>query len=372
MARWTIVQAIPELKTGGAERSTLEVAAALVAAGHRSIVISAGGPWLSRLLDAGSEHWPLAIGAKSLRSLALVGSLRRRMQAEGVDLLHARSRLPAWIGWWALRRLRPRPAFVTTLHGLNSPGRYSAIMARGDRVICVSETARAHLLHHYPDTDPARLRVIPRGVDPEAFPSGHRPTPAWRQDFLAQFPQLAGGLLLTLPGRGTRLKGHLDAIALLAELRRRGVDARLLLLGVIEDGREAYLAELQRAAAAAGVDPHLALSPPRADVREVYALSDLVLQLSVRPESFGRIVVEALQLGRPVLGYDHGGVGELLRQHFPAGASPLGDIAAAADRAQAILATLPAIDASRLPQVRDLQAATLAVYGELLDRRDPA
>ncbi|MDN5923398.1 MAG: glycosyltransferase, partial [Xanthomonadales bacterium] len=300
--RMTVLQVLPALHSGGAERSALEIARALVAAGHRSIVVSAGGRLVETLREQGSEHVTLDVGRKSLASLALVRPLRRLMAEAQVDIVHARSRLPAWLAWLALRGMHPRPRWVTTVHGLNSPGWYSAIMTRGDRVIVVSLSARDYVLQHYPKVHAAQLTVIPRGVDAEEFPFGYRPDDTWKQAFAQQYPELTGAPLMLLPARGTRLKGHGEAIRLLADLKTRGVPARLLLLGVIEDGRETYVAELRALADALGVSDALVFSPPRKDVRDIYAIAALVLQLSVKPESFGRTVIEALSLCRPVLG----------------------------------------------------------------------
>ncbi|HEY2622646.1 MAG TPA: glycosyltransferase, partial [Dyella sp.] len=315
----TVVQLIPGLDSGGAERSALEIARALVKAGHQSVVISAGGRMVQQLEAEGSRHVTLDVGRKSLTTLMKMGELRRVLRELKPDIVHARSRLPAWMGWWAIKGLKPKPHFVTTVHGLNSPGRYSAILLRGERVIAVSQTLRDFMLSHYPWLEPGRVRVIPRGIDPEAFPYGHRPDDMWRKAFFAEFPALAGAPLLTLPGRGTRLKGHHDAVELLSELKRRGIDARLLLLGVIEPGRDAYIDELRSLIRARGLESQVVLTPPRSDVRDIYAISSLVLQLSNKPESFGRTVIEALSLCRPVLGYAHGGVGELLAELYPAG-----------------------------------------------------
>ena len=163
--RLTVIQLVPALDAGGAERSALEIGRALVAAGHRSIVVSSGGRLVAPLVAEGSEHFELPIARKSLGTLRHVAGLRSLIKRERADIVHARSRVPAWLGWFALRGLTPRPHFVTTAHGLNTPNWYSAIMTRGERVICVSNTVRDHLLHNYPRTDPARLIVIPRGVD---------------------------------------------------------------------------------------------------------------------------------------------------------------------------------------------------------------
>lgn len=361
----TVVQLMPAMESGGAERSTLEIGRALVAAGHRSLVVSAGGRLAPQLQDEGSEHVPLDLGRKSLGALRHVRPLRRLLEEIQPDIVHARSRLPAWMGWLALRGMRTKPHFVTTVHGLNSPGSYSRIMTRGERVIVVSQTVRDFVLSHY-RVDPARLSVIPRGIDPQEFPYGYRPDDAWRQRFFAEFPQLADGPLLTLPGRGTRLKGHADAIALIAGLRARGIDARLLLLGVIEAGREAYIEELRRLVLDRGVHESVVFSAQRSDVRDVYAESALILQLSNKPESFGRTVVEGLALCRPVVGYAHGGVGELLAELYPAGRVPPGDVEKLIERAAELLRVAPPIAPLQSYRLADMQQATLKLYDELV------
>ncbi len=361
----TVVQLIPALQSGGAERSALEIARALVQAGHRSVVISAGGRLVEQLQAEGSEHVTLDLGRKSLLTLMRLGTLRRVLRELKPDIVHARSRLPAWLGWWALKGMTPQPHFVTTVHGLNSPGRYSAILLRGERVVAVSQTLRDYVLSHYRWLEPARVRVIPRGIDPEAFPYGHRPDDAWQKAFFAEFPVLAEAPLLTLPGRGTRLKGHHDAIELLADLRRRGIEARLLLLGVIEPGREAYVAELRELIRLRGLASQVVLAPPRHDIRDIYAVSALVLQLSNKPESFGRTVIEALSLCRPVLGYAHGGVGELLAELYPAGRVPPGDRERLVERAAELLRVAPSISPLQSYRLTDMQQATLALYDEV-------
>jgi glycosyltransferase involved in cell wall biosynthesis len=362
----TVVQLIPAMHSGGAERSALEIGRALVAAGHRSVVISAGGRLTERLQAEGSEHVTLDIGRKSLGTLGRIGALRRALKAIDPDIVHARSRMPAWMGRWAIRGLARKPHFVTTVHGLNSPGRYSAVMLRGERVIAVSQTVRAYVLGHYRWLEPSRVRVIPRGIDPDAFPYGHRPDDAWQKAFFAEFPQLAGAPLLTLPARGTRLKGHHDAIELVADLRDRGVGTRLLLLGVLEPGREAYAEELRELIRQRGLQSQVVLSPPRDDVRDIYAVSALILQLSNKPEAFGRTVVEALSLCRPVLGYAHGGVGELLAELYPAGRVPLGDREKLVERAAELLRVAPPIPMLQSYRLADMQQATLALYDELV------
>lgn len=368
MRRLTVVQLLPALQSGGVERSTLEIAAALVRAGHRAVVVSAGGRLVKPLLDAGGEHLTLDIGRKSLLTLRHVVPLRRLFAEIGADIVHARSRLPAWLGWHALKGMpaQTRPRWVTTVHGLNSPGRYSAVMRTGERVICVSETVRRYVLEHYPDTDPQRLRVIPRGIDVAQFPRRprhDRRSRAWVRELM---PDLSDEQpLLLLPGRGTRLKGHTDALKLLASLRNGGMPARLWMPGVMEAGREAYLRELQSEASKLGISEAVLFSEPTSRIAEAYAASDLVLQLSRKPEAFGRTVLEALSVGRPLLGWDHGGVGELLAQNQPGGAVPCFDETALAERARQLLLQ-PPLPPARIPHtLQAMQAATLKVYEEL-------
>lgn len=364
--RLRVVQLLPALMSGGAERSTLEIGRALVAAGHASIVVSGGGRLVQRLVAEGSQHIELPIGRKALKTLALIPRLRAILSESNANIVHARSRLPAWLGWRALRGMSTqRPRFVTTVHGLNTPGWYSGIMARGERVICVSNLVRDHLVRHYRDVNPAKLILIPRGVDPEEFPFGYQPEDEWRRRFLAEFPNLDGAPLLTLPARGTRLKGHAFALELIADLKARGVDARLLLLGVREPGREAYVAELEAMVAALGITGSVAMCAARSDVRDIMAISTLVLQLSIQPESFGRTVVEALALCRPVLGFAHGGVGELLTDLYPAGRVPPGDRARLAERAAELMRAAPAIPPLTRYRLIDMQQATLDLYEEL-------
>jgi len=370
MRRLTVVQLLPALESGGVERSTLEIAQALVDAGHRAIVVSKGGRLVPRLLALGAEHVTLDIGRKSPLTFRHVFALRALFAREGVDIVHARSRLPAWVGELALRSLPAsrRPHWVTTVHGLNSPSRYSAVMTHGERVICVSGTVREFVLRHYPEVDPGKLRVIARGIDPRTFPRAPMPDRDARAWAASLHPALGGdGPLLLLPGRGTRLKGHADALALLSKLRADGLDARLWLPGAREVGREAYIAELEREAATLGITGSVAFTEPTDAIARAYAASDVVLQLSHKPEAFGRTVLEAWSVGRPVLGWAHGGVGELLAKWQPDGAVVPFDIDALHRDSHKLL-TQPTSPPATIPHsLHAMQEATLAVYAELVD-----
>jgi len=155
---------------------------------------------------------------------------------------------------------------------------------------------------------------------------------------------------------------------LVAELKARAIPTRLLLLGARQAGREDYVTELERLAYDRGVADWIEISAQRDDARDVYAISSLVLQLSTKPEAFGRTVVEALSLCRPVLGYDHGGVGELLSDLYPAGRVPPGDLRRLAERAAELLRAAPAITPLQRYRLADMQASTLALYTDLVRR----
>ena len=341
-----------------------------MAEGHRAIVVSKGGRMQPRLQALGAEHIALDIGHKSPWTFRHVPALRRFFAKVDADIVHARSRLPAWLAWRALQGMRgSRPHFVTTAHGLNSPSRYSAIMARGERVICVSNVVREYLLQHYPRTDAQRMRVIPRGIDLVHFPRVALPDRAMRTRFSIDYPQLGGdGPLLLLPGRGTRLKGHADAVDVLAALRAHGMDARLWMPGALDPERATYIDELQARARAGGIEHALAITAPTDAMADAYAACDMVLQVSRKPEAFGRTVIEALAVGRPVVGWAHGGVGELLAQLQPEGAVIPFQMDALIQRVRGLLAH-PPVPASTIPfTLQAMQQATLDVYRELIEQ----
>ncbi|HQU15292.1 MAG TPA: glycosyltransferase family 4 protein [Gammaproteobacteria bacterium] len=363
----TVVQVLPALDSGGVERGTLEVAQALVRAGHRSIVISAGGRLVPTLTAAGSEHlsWPL--GVKSPWTLRWIPRLRRLLERERVDILHARSRMPAWVAYLAWRGMTApgRAHLVTTVHGLYSVNRYSAVMTRGERVIAVSEAARDYLLRYYPELPQERVLVIPRGVDRAEFPYGYRPPEPWLQVWRREYPQLHDQRVLTLPGRLTRLKGHGDFVELIGRLRHRGLPVHGIIVGGAGSRGWRYRNELIRARDAMGLQDAITLLDHRADVREIYAVSDLVLSLSWQPESFGRTVLEALSIGVPVVGYDHGGVGEILGRVFPAGRVPARDLPALEARVEALLREPVAVPETHPFTLQQMLQDTLDLYWRL-------
>jgi len=363
----TICQVVPALEGGGVERGTLEVAQALVKQGHNSIVVSTGGRLAKTLLRQGSRHFTLPIGKKSLTTLRCIYPLRRILKTEGVDILHVRSRLPAWVARWAWKRLPEahRPHLVSTVHGLYSVSAYSAIMTRTERVIAVSETVREYLLKNYPKLDPKRIRVIHRGIDSNAFPLGYQPTHDWLLGWYRRFPMLEGRPVILLPGRLSRIKGHDDFIQLMARLQAAGSNAVGLIVGGYDSRKQRYIDELQKSIQTLELE-NIVFAGHQNDMREIYATSDLVLSLSSKPESFGRTVIEALSIGTPVIGYDHGGVGETLGLAFPLGRVPLRDIDELTNRVMSFLARPPTIESPPPFALQDMTDKTIHLYKELI------
>ncbi|MFN3545078.1 MAG: glycosyltransferase [Thiobacillus sp.] len=363
----TVLQVLPALQSGGVERGTLEVAQALVERGHRALVMSGGGRLVAPLVASGAEHFEWPIGRKSLKTLLLVGRLRRFLIEHKVDIVHARSRVPAWIVYLAWRGMDPatRPRFVTTVHGMYGVNRYSRIMTRGEAVIAVSDTVRDYILANYPDCPAERILVIHRGVDDAAYPYGWKPDAAWQQAFFAEFPNAAGKRILTLPGRITRLKGHEDFIELISHLKQQGLPVHGLIVGGASASKQRYLKFLHARARSLGLEQDISFTGQRDDLKNILAISNLVLSLSTQPESFGRTTLEALRLGVPTAGYDHGGVGEILRAIYPAGLLRMTDTDASRARiADLLQRPLPVGSGDRYP-LRDMVSRTLELYEQL-------
>ncbi len=360
----TVLQLLPALESGGVERGTLEIAQALVDHGHRALVMSAGGRLIAPLIATGAEHFNWPIGEKKFQTLRLVGKLRKFFVEQNVDIIHARSRVPAWIAYLAWRRMNPatRPRFVTTVHGLYGVNRYSAIMTRGEQVIAVSDTVRDYILREYPDTPPWRIQVIHRGVEGTEYPHGWKPDPVWQQAFFGQYPQAAGKQLVTLPGRITRLKGHGDFIEFIARLKRRGLPVHGLIVGGASSSKQRYQHKLRYRVRSMGLESDISFTGQRDDLKNILAMSNLVLSLSTQPESFGRTTLEALRLGVPTAGYDHGGVGEILRTIYPAGLLPLDDIDTATQRIASLLLQPDPVPSADVFPLRNMLSQTLALY----------
>jgi glycosyltransferase involved in cell wall biosynthesis len=368
----TVLQVLPALGQGGVERGTIEIARALVEAGGRALVASAGGPMVAELEATGARHLILPLDRKNPAALlANAAALRRIALEEGVRIIHARSRFPAWSALMAARGSGVR--FVTTYHGSYNegfPGKrlYNSVMARGERVIAISAHIAA-LVRERHGVDPACLRIIPRGVDPARF-DPEAVAPARIQVLRQQWALPANRPVILMPARLTRWKGQavlLSAAAMLPEPRP------LIVLAGDAQGRDAYRAELEKLAAESGAAVRFA--GPVSDMPAALALADLVIHASTDAEAFGRSIVEAQAMRRPVIASDLGAPRETVEEGVTGWRVPPGDAAALAGAITRALAMSPAAraaigEAGRAAVLaryttRAMQEATLGVYREL-------
>ncbi|MFM2196922.1 MAG: hypothetical protein RLZZ505_354 [Verrucomicrobiota bacterium] len=363
-----VMQILPELNSGGVERGTLEVADFLVKQGHEAVVVSNGGRLVAKLLESGARHISMPVHRKSLGSLFQVRPFRKLLEKEKPDIIHIRSRVPGWIAYLAWRKMdkATRPRFVSTVHGFYSVNRYSAVMTKGERVIAVSRSIKKYVLKNYPDTGADKIRVIHRGVSPDEFPRNYQPPTHWLDAWHAEHPYLAGKKVLLLPGRITRWKGQQDFIQLIASLKAAGYPIHGLILGDTHPKKRAFKVELQNLAGDHGVANEVSFLGHRSDVREVMSTCDIAFSLSRDPEAFGRVSLEAASLGRPVIGYNHGGVAEQLSVLFPQGLVPLGDADALRNSTIRLLDEPQTPDRVMPPFTQAaMTQATLEVYSEL-------
>jgi len=360
-----VVQVLPALELGGVERGTLEIAKALVENGDESVVISAGGRLVAQLEAEGSRHVTWDLGKKSLFTFLKLWSVRKWLRNEKPDIVHVRSRMPAWVVWLAWRGMDParRPKFITTLHGMHSVNWYSGIMGKGERVIAVSETAKRYLLGNFPSVDETKVTVIHRGIDPEEFPRGYQPTSEWCETFFKTYPNAEGKKLICFPGRITRWKGHLDLVKVVELLSQERKDFHVLIVG--SDPKNKFINEVSAAISEAGLEDFFTFTGTRSDMKDIYAVSDVMLSLtSTTAEAFGRTVVECLAIGTPVIAYNHGAVAETLAAMFPEGQVIDFKAAAVVDPLQSALSECPHIEPLTF-KLSDMQSNTLATYRQL-------
>ncbi len=317
----SVVQLLPALNVGGVERGTLEVAKELVKRGHRSIVISAGGQMVDELISSGSEHIQLNVGSKSPLSFRHIPFLRRLFRQENIDIIHARSRFPAWLAYLAWKKMDEtcRPRFITTVHGPYRANRYSKIMTKGQVVIATSRFILKYITDNYSDVDQSKITVIHRGVSKAEFPFAYQPEEKWLEIWHEQHPIISDKFILTLPARVTRWKGHEDFLKILTHLKQQNIPIHGLIVGGPHKQKIAFLEKLKEKTRSLDLDNEITFLGHRNDIKEIMSISNVVLSLAKEPEAFGRTTLEALCLGVPVIAYNHGGAAEVLAEMYPHG-----------------------------------------------------
>jgi glycosyltransferase involved in cell wall biosynthesis len=383
-AEFTLLQVTPELETGGAEQTTLDVAQAVIAAGGHALVAARGGRMVSRLEADGGRLAQMPVQSKN--PLVMLGNAARLtdlIRKEKVSLVHARSRAPAFSALWAAAAAKV--PFIATYHGVYNAKSglkrwYNAVMTKGDLVIANSEFTRDHVIAEH-GIDPARVVAIPRGVDLKRFEPGL--VSSARTEALRTAWGLAPGerrMKVLLAGRLTRWKGQTLLIEAAARLQARGLGERMLFLLVGDDqGRTDYRAELTAQIAAAGLQDTVLLVGHCDDMPAAYLLCDVAVAPSLEPEAFGRTAVEPQVMGKPVIAADHGAARETVAPGETGWLAKAGDAEAWADALQAAceagaggratMGDAARRRARRLYSVDAMCEATLAVYARVLEAR---
>jgi glycosyltransferase involved in cell wall biosynthesis len=374
----TILQVLPALETGGVERGTIDIAGAIKAAGWRPLVASSGGSMVHELERTGARHIELPLHSKNPYVMRRnIARLKELIAAEGVNLLHARSRAPAHSAIAAARQSNIR--FVTTFHAtynFSTPPKrwYNSVMAKGERVIAISNALKEHITGNY-DVNPGRIKVIHRGIDLERFDP--LKVSAERVIQLSRQWRLPDGVpVVLLPGRLTGWKGQSILIEALARLGHKQI--RCLLVGS-DQGRTGYRRSLEELSRRLDVESVVHIVGDCRDMPAAYMLADVVVSASTDPEGFGRVMVEAQAMGRPIIASDHGASREIVRHGTTGWLFPPGDIRMLSER----IAHVIRLDEEHRHRIADeairnaqenfskdkMCSETLGVYQEILNER---
>lgn len=371
-----VLQVLPRLDHGGVERGCVDMAVAIQNAGGTAIVASQGGAMAREITRAGGVHVSLPLATKN--PLALwrnVGRLRRVIREHRVNIVHARSRAPAWSARAAAQK--EGVPFITTFHAWYTTGnawkkRYNAIMTHGEIVIAISDFIAAHLREDY-GVEAQRIVTIPRGVDPAIYAPDAVTTARLVQ--LAQAWNVpAETSVILVPGRISDNKGQAVVIEALAHLLPLD-HVRVIFVGPERDN-SGLRARLEKRAKTLGVAPFIQWVGPCNDMAAAYRLATLVLAPSVKPEAFGRVAVEAQAMAKPIIASDLGGYRETVRPGETGWLTPPSDAQALALLIREALALAPEARAAIGLRARDwvlrhftkerMCAATLAVYARVL------
>ncbi len=384
--RPTILQIIPELDTGGAELSTIEIADAVEHAGGHAIVLTEGGRLVQRLRDTGAQVQLFPAAAKNpFRLMWNVHQIAEVVRREGVDLIHARSRAPAWSALYAARRVGV--PFVTTYHGVYGEKTalkrlYNSVMARGDVVIANSHYTAEQIRSRY-KTQPKRIEVIHRGVDGVLFDPeqiGHHRVAALRSAWgIGQDERvvLQAARLTSWKGQGVLIEAArlLNAQGYLADV--------VFILAGDTQKRKAYEASLVSAIRTAGLQNRVRLVGHVDDMPAAFLTAHVAVVASTEPEAFGRTATEAQVMGTPIIATDIGAPPETVlgRPYITEDAStgwlvPPGNAARLSEALAAVLA-LPPEERARMGararahvlqtfSLKAMKDQTLRIYDQLL------
>ena len=322
MSSLKVIQLLPELNIGGVERGTKDFSKYLVEKGNYSIVISNGGIYEDEIINDGGRHIKLPIHKKRFTSLLLSKKLRSIYEQEKPDIVHVRSRMPAWINYFAYKKLSLKPKLISTFHGLYSTPSYSKVMSRADHMIAISNTVKQYIINTY-NIPENNITTIPRGCDIKRF--NLKPlSESYIKSWYNEFPQTKNKIILTLPTRISKWKGvdsFIDLFSVLNDDKYHG-----LIVGPVSKSKQRYFKKLQNKISNQNLSHKITFTGSRNDIAEIYKISDIVFNLSIKPEPFGRTTIEAISCGSKFIGWDHGGTQEILDELYPTGLVLLNDM----------------------------------------------
>jgi len=361
-----VVQLLPALNEGGVERGVVEMNRELVRRGVRSSVISSGGRLAPRIAADGGQHLTLDLRSKNiLTAPGRARRLRARLRELDPDILHVRSRVPAWLVRFANRD--PRRPVVSTVHGFYSVNAYSRIMTRADRVICVSQAAVDYVRRNY-GTPEAMIRLIHRGLDADSFDPARLDADAVRD--IRTRHRLEGKFVALAVGRVTPLKGYPELIRAAAIARNHLPNLAIVIVGGVQQGQEAHADGLRRLVAQLQLDDVVRFAGSQTRMAEFYHAADVVVSCNTsKPETFGRSMVEAMAMERPVIATRHGGALDIVRDGVTGWLVEPGDVAGlAAGLVRAAQTRLTGLRADALARfsLDAMVEKTIAVYRETL------
>ena len=303
-----IVQIIPELNEGGVERGVVELNREFVKKGIESFVISAGGKLENQINIAGGNHVKFDVCSKNIfTAFSRVKGLKKILKEIKPDIIHVRSRVPAWLVYFANKSLKIK--VVSTVHGFNSVGFYSSIMQKSDAVICVSNSIKEYIQKHY-QTSENKITVIPRGIDLELFNEKNIDN-RFIKNFKEEF-NLENKFIVSSVGRVTQLKDYETFIKAILIVKNELPNIVGLIVGGVRSDKEDYLNSLKNLIKKLALEDNIIFTGSQSKIEQIYALSDVVISSSKKPESFGRAVAEAICMNKPVIATNHGGVKDII------------------------------------------------------------
>lgn len=303
-----IVQILPEVNEGGVERGVVELNREYSKLDYNSFVISNGGKLVETINKDGGKHYLFDVCSKNILTLfRRVNHLKKILLEINPDVIHVRSRVPAWLVYFANKSLGIK--VVSTVHGFNSVGFYSKIMTKSDAVICVSNSIKEYIQEYYQTKDNI-ITVIPRGVDLTLFNLNNIDN-----EFIKNFKneyKLDDSFIVSSVGRVTQLKDYETFIKAISLIKKEKENVKALIVGGVRSDKEDYLKSLKNLIKELNLEENIIFTGSQSKIAEIYALSDVVVSSSKKPESFGRAVAESIAMNTPVVATNHGGVKDII------------------------------------------------------------